>query len=152
MRAGPETHCSSPVMITKTLGGRFEVDGRLKGEENVVTVSCDQTANTCPIHVPAPGAALVFFSSDAQQAAAAPLSAETFPTTALTKTKNTATIDPSVLATANGMSGKDRTQEGGTSQGGENAAGAVRAPVVGLIVAGAMAALTLSINLGRAAL
>ena len=32
------------------------------GEENIETFPCDATTNTCRITVPAPGAALVFFS------------------------------------------------------------------------------------------
>ncbi|CDO73856.1 Glycoside Hydrolase Family 79 protein [Trametes cinnabarina] len=107
----------------QTLGGRFQVDGRWKGTESVQTVQCDQTANTCPIKVPAPGAALVFISDAAQQGAAAPESYSTFPTTVVTKTANTVSVDASVLATSNGNSGKDRANRlGGTSQGGANAA------------------------------
>ncbi|OJT10820.1 Beta-glucuronidase [Trametes pubescens] len=110
----------------QTLGGRFQVDGRLKGTEDVQTVQCDQTANTCQIKVPAPGAALVFISDTAQQQAAAPDSASTYATTVVTKTKNTATVDPAVIATSNGQNGKNRGI-GGTSQGGENGAVGVRA-------------------------
>lgn len=118
--------CTDGDPFVQTLGGRFQVDGRLQGEENVQTISCDQTANACQIRVPAPGAALVYFSDDAQSAASAPgQDAQTFPTTVLTKTKNTVSIDPAVLATAQGMSGKDRQQQGGTSQGGANGATAV---------------------------
>ncbi|TFK94473.1 glycoside hydrolase family 79 protein [Polyporus arcularius HHB13444] len=128
----------------QTLGGRFDVDGRLKGEENVATVPCDQNANTCTIRVPAPGVALVFFSDAAQQQAGATPSVETFPTTVLTKTKNTVSIDASVLATAQGMSGKDRNQQGGTSQGGENGAGRRGAPWV-LVATGTLMGLSLCI-------
>ncbi|KAI0739385.1 glycoside hydrolase family 79 protein [Daedaleopsis nitida] len=127
----------------QTLGGRFQVDGRLQGEENVQTVPCDQTANSCQIRVPAPGAALVYFSDDAQSAASAPgQDAQTFPTTVLTKTKNTVSVDPAVLATAQGMSGKDRQQQGGTSEGGTNGATAVAAPWM-LVVTGAAMGLAL---------
>ena len=83
----------------------------------------------CQIKVPAPGAALVFFSDDAQNAASEP-GASTFPTTAVTKTKNTVTIDPSVLATSNGQNGKARlAQQGGTSEGSSGAHPAVAAPM-----------------------
>ncbi|KAI0739382.1 glycoside hydrolase family 79 protein [Daedaleopsis nitida] len=106
----------------QTLGGRLEADGRWKGTEVVQTVPCDQATNTCQIRVPAPGVALVFVSDAAQQAAAPQDPAMTFPTTVLTKTANTVSIDPDVLATSNGMSGRDRGQLGGTSQGGKNGA------------------------------
>ncbi|KAI9058982.1 glycoside hydrolase family 79 protein [Trametes sanguinea] len=107
----------------QTLGGRFQVDGRWKGTESVQTVQCDQNANTCPIKVPAPGAALVFISDSAQQVAGAQESYSTFPTTVVTKTANTVSVDASVLATSNGNNGKSRANRlGGTSQGGKNAA------------------------------
>ncbi|KAI0830343.1 glycoside hydrolase family 79 protein [Trametes gibbosa] len=118
----------------QTLGARFEVDGTWKGEENVQTVQCDQTQNMCQIRVPAPGAALVFFSDSAQQAIN-PSSTQTFATSIITKTANTVAVDPSVLATSNGQNGKNRIAQGGTSQGGAN--GALRmagvAPSVGLL-------------------
>ena len=110
------TLCVSDV---QTLGARFEVDGRWKGTESVQTVSCDQGANSCQIRVPAPGVALVFFSSTAQTEAD-PATSVTFSTSTLTKTANTVTIDPSVLATSNGDSAKDRAA-GSTSQGSSDA-------------------------------
>ena len=93
----------------------FESDGRLNGTETVETIQCDQTAGTCTIPVPAPGFALVFLSQSAEQNSE-PAATETFSTTAVTKTVNTATIDASVLATSNGHSGKDR-KLGSTSKG-----------------------------------
>ncbi|KAI0325777.1 hypothetical protein GY45DRAFT_1329894, partial [Cubamyces sp. BRFM 1775] len=103
----------------QTLGARFQVDGRWKGDENVQTIQCNQGANTCDIKVPAPGIALVFVSDAAQQLAAASQSIATFPTTVITKTANTVSVDPSVLATSNGNNGKSRANRiGGTSQGG----------------------------------
>ncbi|KAH7922605.1 glycoside hydrolase family 79 protein [Leucogyrophana mollusca] len=98
----------------QTFGANFESDGRLQGTLSINTVSCDQSTNTCSVTVPAPGAALVFLTS-AAFSASNPSSTETFPTTALTKTDNTATINPSVLATSNGMSGST-WQLGSTSQ------------------------------------
>ena len=67
------------------------------------------------------GAALVFFS-DAAQAAAAGDTIETFSTSVITKSKNTVTVDPSLLATSNGESGKNRAHRGGTSFGAESSA------------------------------
>ena len=118
--------------MCQTLGGRFASDGRWIGEENIQTVQCDQNANSCTIKVPAPAAAIVYFSNDAQ-AAISGEEYQTFATTVVTKTKNTVTVDPSVLATSNGEGGKNRlNNKGGTSQGGQNAAttGAVAPGVV----------------------
>ena len=140
-------HADSP-RPPQTLGGRFQVDGRLQGAPDVQTIPCDTNTNACQIRVPAPGAAVVFFSADAQDAAGEGEGAQTFPTTALTKTRNTATIDPAVLATAQGMSGRDRSREGGTSPGG-GANGAVRvgarggAWVTGSVVMGALVGLSM---------
>ncbi|KAG1829028.1 hypothetical protein DFJ58DRAFT_611886, partial [Suillus subalutaceus] len=75
----------------------------------------DQSSNTCQVTVPAPGAALVFLSSNAYAESGNP-STQTFSTTAVTKTVNTARIDPSVLATSNGMSGAT-WELGSTSKG-----------------------------------
>jgi hypothetical protein len=92
---------SSPF---QTFGGTFQSDGRLMGSESVQTINCDQSSNTCQVTVPAPGAALVFLSSNAYAESGNP-STQTFSTTMVTKTANTVKIDPSVLATSNGMSG-----------------------------------------------
>nr|VWO95148.1 Sphingosine-1-phosphate lyase [Ganoderma boninense] len=113
-----------PPPSAQTLGGRYASDGRWQGEENVQTVQCDQNANSCVVTVPAPGAAIVYFSSDAQSAIANE-QYSTYSTTVITKSKNTVTVDPSVLATSNGEGGKNRLV-GGTSQGGSNAAAAGR--------------------------
>ncbi|EIN05136.1 hypothetical protein PUNSTDRAFT_107422 [Punctularia strigosozonata HHB-11173 SS5] len=101
----------------QTFGATFASDGRLKGDLDLQTVTCDTTANTCPIKVPAPGFALVFLSDDALSAAdSVSTMTATFSTTSVTKTANTVTIDASVLATSNGHSGKDR-KLGSTSKG-----------------------------------
>lgn len=99
----------------QTFGANFESDGRLQGSESIQTVPC--TAGTCTIRVPAPGAALVFLSSaGTMDIAGGPT--QTFPTTARTKTKNTLTMDPRVLATSNGHGGPSEVHPlGSTSQG-----------------------------------
>ncbi|KAG1830641.1 glycoside hydrolase family 79 protein [Suillus variegatus] len=97
----------------QTFGGTFQSDGRLTGTESVQTINCDQSSNTCQVTVPAPGAALVFLSSSAYTESGNP-STQTFSTTMVTKT--VATVDPSVLATSNGMSG-DTWKLGSTSKG-----------------------------------
>ncbi|KAJ7196712.1 hypothetical protein GGX14DRAFT_574781 [Mycena pura] len=38
-----------------TFGGFFESDGRLMGQEDIKTVQCDTSAQTCSVKVPAPG-------------------------------------------------------------------------------------------------
>ncbi|KAJ6507834.1 glycoside hydrolase family 79 protein [Mycena vitilis] len=101
----------------QTFGTAFESDGRLTGTEDVQTVTC-KSDNTCDVKVPAPGFALVFLadvSTDKETYAAVP----TFSTTILTKTQNTVSIDPSLLATSNGQPGTNfmpaRTSKGKTS-------------------------------------
>ncbi|KAJ3503353.1 hypothetical protein NLJ89_g8477 [Agrocybe chaxingu] len=97
----------------QTFGGMFDSDGRPIGTESVQTISC--TSQSCTIHVPAPGAALVFlYPSSRSDTAGAP--SQTFSTSARTNTHNTATVDPSVLATSNGHSGMDN-KLGSTSEG-----------------------------------
>ena len=68
--------------------------------------------------MPAPGAALVFLTPGALTGTAGAAS-RTFATTAPTRTENTVTIDPAVLATSNGHSGMGRVL-GSTSHGSEN--------------------------------
>ncbi|GJE97918.1 glycoside hydrolase family 79 protein [Phanerochaete sordida] len=104
----------------RTLGGMYECDGRLNGTEEIVTVPCDTTAGTCTVHVPAPGFALVFVSDAALQDAQAQATA-TFPTTALTKTINTVSVDAAALQTSNGHSGRTRVL-GSTSKGSASSA------------------------------
>ena len=98
----------------QTFGNQFEVDGILRGDLDVQTVACSDGA--CAIHVPAPGFALVFLEDD-NDVADKDAATKTFATTAQTKTLNTATVDPSVLATANGMNGSERGWLGSTSHG-----------------------------------
>lgn len=124
------------------------------GQEDIKTVQCDTSAQTCSVKVPAPGFALIFLT-DTVYSEAETASTLTFPTTARTQTRNTgesfilfwfstrlkhhpATVDPSVLATSNGeRSPSDRLD--GTSPGSEklNAGGRLQAPVVlSAIIAG----------------
>ncbi|KAI0073209.1 glycoside hydrolase family 79 protein [Panus rudis PR-1116 ss-1] len=104
----------------QTFGGQFGSDGRLQGDEQIETISCDQAANVCNIKVPAPSFALVFFTDEALKESE-PSATVTFGTTAYTKTINTATVDPQVLATSNGHGGKNRPF-GSTSKGSTGAA------------------------------
>ncbi|KAH9916667.1 glycoside hydrolase family 79 protein [Amylocystis lapponica] len=123
----------------QTFGPVFGCDGRLQGIETVQTVSCDQGAGTCAVTVPASGFALVSFAGAGLNG---PSSTATFATTVVTQ-RNTATVNPSVLATSNGHSSAKRylgsTSEGSTQGNGVCAAGVVPG-VVSLIAAGAGAA------------
>jgi hypothetical protein len=116
----------------QTFGGTFGSDGRLTGDLDVKTVTCDQTANTCQVQVPAPGFALVFLT-DSSLSEVTPQDPMTFPTTAVTKTHNTVSVDPAVLATSNGFSGSDRKWLGSTSQGSKSGAQSSRGAVPGMI-------------------
>ncbi|KAL0954378.1 hypothetical protein HGRIS_003363 [Hohenbuehelia grisea] len=99
----------------QTFGEHFASDGRIKGSMQIQTVTCDQTANTCAIKVPAPGFALVFLTDD--PATSSDATPATFSTTALTKTVNTALADPTEVATSNGHSGKTFEKFRSTSKG-----------------------------------
>ncbi|KAJ7752939.1 hypothetical protein B0H16DRAFT_1663031 [Mycena metata] len=113
----------------QTFGGFFESDGRPIGTEDIQSVSCDTTAQTCSVKVPAPGFALIFLT-DAVYSESAPGAVLTFATTARTHTQNTATVDPAVLATSNGHNGAVDGL-GSTSRGGDkNAGGHIQMPVV----------------------
>ncbi|KAI0659525.1 glycoside hydrolase superfamily [Cubamyces menziesii] len=109
----------------QTFGGRFQADGRLSGTELVQTITCNQGANTCQIPVPAPGAALVFLSNDAQ--ASTDPATVTFSTTAVTKAIETLAIPSSALAKSNGHSGK--VPLSGTSKGSSGGATALGVPL-----------------------
>jgi len=116
----------------QTFGGNFQSDGRPIGTENITTVQCD-TNNLCTIKVPAPSYALVFLTDTALGESVGGAPVTTFPTTALTKTRNTVTVDPAVLATSNG--GFDKSNVGSTSPGSTKSAAVGRARGVGLVLA-----------------
>jgi hypothetical protein len=103
----------------QTFGNDFEADGRLSGTLNVTTISCDTSANTCSVPVPAPGFALVFLTSGALSAVS-PASTVTYATSTQTRTVNTIYIDPAVLATSYGHSGMEEVR-GATSPGSSDA-------------------------------
>ena len=102
----------SYLTIFQTFGSNFESDGRLRGTPALQTVGCNTQANTCQVKVPAPSFALVFLLD----AAVIPVSSATltFPTTAVTRTRNTVYIDPSLLANSNGDYGF-QNKKGSTS-------------------------------------
>lgn len=126
----------------QTFGGHFESDGRLQGDEDIQTVDCDSSTNTCSIKVPAPGFALVFLTDDAFSDSAGGGSPTTFSTSAFTKTVNTATVDSEVLATSNGRRHRKHIL-GSTSKGSMNGAIGVsqalpRVAILGAMIVGAL--------------
>ena len=146
----PFRTCDSRLTHTRlsfpqTLGDVQASDGRLNGTLNVTTISCDQTANTCSIPVPAPGFALVFLTDDAINAVS-PTSTVTFPTTAASTATSHIYIDPSVLATSYGHSGM-RDVRGATSSGSFSSAVSTRLTILSgafALLAAALGAITLS--------
>ncbi|KAF8900143.1 glycoside hydrolase family 79 protein [Gymnopilus junonius] len=103
----------------QTFGPIFGSDGRLTGTEQIQTILCSSVTgtSTCNIHVPAPGVALVFLSPSYMTETAGG-SSKTFSTTVQTRMRNTASVDPEVLATSNGHTGMDGYGElGSTSEG-----------------------------------
>ncbi|KAI6122360.1 glycoside hydrolase family 79 protein [Pisolithus croceorrhizus] len=114
----------------QTFGSTFGSDGRFQGLPYTTTIPCSTSTNSCTVPLPAPCIALIFLTSSAY-AESSPSTTVTFATTAVTQTWNTATIDPTALATSNGLSGKERDQLASTSR--ENgAAPAVAGIKVGL--------------------
>ncbi|KAL0952547.1 hypothetical protein HGRIS_006805 [Hohenbuehelia grisea] len=132
----------------QTFGNIFESDGRLMGNEDIQTVQCDTGTNLCSIKVPAPGFALVFLSDSAQTENAG-AGSTTFPTTAQTKTRNTATVDPSVLATSNGHKGMNGGVLGSTSKGSSNGAFGVQQSVPGAVMLASLVAGAGAVLAGR---
>jgi hypothetical protein len=116
----PLAFCS--YMRFQGFGNHFESDGRLKGDLNVQTVNCAN--NVCQVQVPAPGFALVFLSDAAFEESTQ--EAQTFATTAVTRTRNTATVDQAVLATSNGWWHGNQKDLGSTSK--QSSAGRVFVP------------------------
>jgi hypothetical protein len=132
-------------------GGVFESDGRPMGQESSETIPC--TNGQCTATVPAPGVVVVYMSdaiygnaesaSFTQTGQGQEGGSMTFSTTARTKGGNTATVDPSVLATSNGHKAANELG-GGTSKGksrGESVGVNVVMGVVGALVGGAMVVL-----------
>ncbi|KAI0052506.1 glycoside hydrolase family 79 protein [Auriscalpium vulgare] len=117
----------------QTMGNNFESDGRLKGDVDVQTVTCDGN-NVCAVKVPAPSVALVFLTDDSYNAVT-PSNTITFPTTVQTRTVNTIYIDPSAIETSNGHWGME-DHVGATSFGHKSAATLRRSmPGVALLIA-----------------
>ncbi|KAG6808843.1 hypothetical protein H0H92_002618 [Tricholoma furcatifolium] len=130
---------SQKVNITwagQTFGDTFSSDGRITGTENITTIQCDSTTNLCTIPVPAPSFALVFLT-DTSINEPGVAATTTFATTVQTRTRNTATVDPAVLATSNGGYQK---MLGSTSPGSTNAAMIAREAAPGLLSAVALVA------------
>ncbi|KAH7106403.1 hypothetical protein BKA62DRAFT_765954 [Auriculariales sp. MPI-PUGE-AT-0066] len=89
----------------QTFGGYFESDGVLRGTQFTDQIPCQ--GNICSVKVKAPGATVVFLTSDTIFDANTD-KIETFATTATTKMYNTAAVDGLTLATTNGLNGQAR--------------------------------------------
>jgi hypothetical protein len=83
------------------------------GQQDIQTITCN--GGSCQVNVPAPSFALVFLSDQALSESNTG-AAQTFSTSVKTKLHNTATVDPSVLATSNGHKGF--ANHGGTTSKG----------------------------------
>jgi hypothetical protein len=88
----------SDFLVQQSFGGNFESDGRLMGQQDIQTITCN--GGSCQVQVPAPSFALVFLSDQALSESDNG-AVETFSTSLKTKAAH-ATVDPSVLATSNG--------------------------------------------------
>ncbi|KAG9124057.1 hypothetical protein FRC07_013010 [Ceratobasidium sp. 392] len=107
----------------QTLGNHFESDGRLKNEEVIQTINCEN--GSCAIPLKAPSLALVFLTEEAlRNSSPDPSATISFETSVLTKVRHTATIDQAVLETSNGRGGVWGAPLGSTSFGSISAAGA----------------------------
>ncbi|GJJ09247.1 hypothetical protein Clacol_003469 [Clathrus columnatus] len=105
----------------QTFGPPLTSNGILQGDQVTETISCDATTNLCPVTVKAPSAALVFLNPQAEADSINTADTTPFPTTVTTLSfKNTATINPAVLATSNGYGGLNN-QIGSTSFGSSGA-------------------------------
>jgi len=87
----------------QTMGGQFQCDGRLRGDVVTQTVRCNADTG-CPIRVPAPGAALVFMTNEAENESFNSAMTATFPTTFYSH-GGQPTVDQQVLQTSNGRGG-----------------------------------------------
>jgi hypothetical protein len=129
----------------QTFGDHFASDGRITGDEHHDVVTCNN--GLCPIKVPAPSYVLVFLSdSDDSLTDKQGGPGSTYPTTARTKTQNTATIEAAVLATSNGQKGMADVGLGSTSRGSANAA---RSSKIGGVMVAATTILVGAVMLGR---
>ncbi|THV02731.1 hypothetical protein K435DRAFT_748884 [Dendrothele bispora CBS 962.96] len=119
LAAGSVSQKGNFTWAGQTWGDHFASDGRPMGEESVQTVNCDTGNNVCQVQVPAPGFALVFLSEDAlSESENGGDDVKTFATSAVTRSINTATVDPQVLATSNGhKAGELKDRLGSTSKG-----------------------------------
>jgi len=105
----------SLTFFSSQWGGYFESDGLLRGPQTTETVACQ--AGSCAISVPAPGAAVVFLTSDTVYDAAAGESVQTYATSHTTRMHNTAAVPGSVLAASNGMNAEIRYARLGPGRG-----------------------------------
>ncbi|KIJ34938.1 glycoside hydrolase family 79 protein [Sphaerobolus stellatus SS14] len=93
----------------QTFGPMLESNGIVQGIQDTKTIDCGSSNNLCSVTIPAPGAAVVFFTKEALQKSTEGATETTFETTVTSIfLHNTATIDGEVLATSNGRGGKSQ--------------------------------------------
>lgn len=96
----------------QTLGQSFASDGRLYGDLETITITCDE--GVCIVPVPAPSVALVYLSDAAlEESSISEYATLTYPTSIIGS--GSATVDVESLSTSNGKEGSGR---GSTSKGG----------------------------------
>ena len=122
----------------QTLGGQFQSDGRLRGDVVTETIQCNADTG-CPIRVPAPGAVLVFMTSEAENESFNTAMTATYPTTFYKQ--GGPTVDQGVLQTSNGRGGVAEKQHpfGSTSHGDSSNAAVGRLDIPLGLTMGAMA-------------
>ncbi|AFR98329.1 hypothetical protein C343_06306 [Cryptococcus neoformans C23] len=95
----------------QTLGQSFASDGRLYGDLETITITCDE--GVCIVPVPAPSVALVYLSDAAlEESNVSEYATLTYPTSIIGS--GSATVDVESLSTSNGKEGSGR---GSTSKG-----------------------------------
>lgn len=96
----------------QTLGQSFASDGRLYGDLETITITCDGGA--CIVPVPAPSVALVYLTDEAlEESSVSEDATSTYPTSIIGS--GSATVDVGTLSTSNG---KEGSGGGSTSKGG----------------------------------
>ncbi|WWC86516.1 uncharacterized protein L201_001393 [Kwoniella dendrophila CBS 6074] len=105
----------------QTLGTSFSSDGRLYGEQQTVSINCEN--GNCVIPVPAPSIALVFLTSDSLSNSSPQEGSKTEYETSIVGT-GSATVDKQSLETSNGQNAKSGLN-GGTSKGSASSSSAL---------------------------
>ncbi|WWC66141.1 uncharacterized protein I206_100041 [Kwoniella pini CBS 10737] len=112
LRASSVSEQYNITWANQTLGTSFASDGRLYGNQETITINCQD--GNCIIPVPAPSIALVFLTTDALTNSSPTESSKTAYETSVVGT-GSATVDKQSLETSNGQNSNNTG--GGTSKG-----------------------------------